>query len=85
MYIYVYIYIYIYIHIYIHIYIFQLELDVEDFQDGALPTTHEHAVPRQALRTSIRSQFLKILIAFGDKCPRNGSKNEETAPITRTG
>jgi hypothetical protein len=32
--------------------------------------------PRQALRTSIKRQFLKILITFGDKCPRNGSKND---------
>ena len=31
--------------------------------------------PRQALRTSIKSQFLKVLITFGDTCPQNGSKN----------
>ena len=42
-------------------------------------------VPRQALRTSIKSQLLKIWIKFGDKCPRNGSKNELTAPRTTLG
>jgi len=34
----------------------------------------EVPLPRQALRTSIKSQFLKILITFGDECPQNGSK-----------
>ena len=34
---------------------------------------------------SIKSQFFKILITFGDKCPRNGSKNEQTAPRTSMG
>jgi len=41
-----------------------------------------HNGPRQALRTSIKSQFWKILITCGDKCPRNGSKNDKMAPRT---
>ena len=41
--------------------------------------------PRQALRTSIKSQFWKILITFGDKYPRNGSTNEPMAPRTSLG
>ena len=41
--------------------------------------------PRQSLRTSIKSQFLKSLITFGDKCSRNGSKNVLTAPRTSLG
>ena len=46
---------------------------------------HICALPRQALRTSIKSQFVKILINFGDKCLQNGSKNELTAPRTSLG
>jgi len=34
---------------------------------------------------SIKSQFFKILITFGDKCPRNGSRNVQTAPRTSMG
>ena len=41
--------------------------------------------PRKALRTSIKSHFWKIASTFGNKCPPNGSKNEETAPRPRTG
>ena len=41
--------------------------------------------PRQALRTLNKSQFLKILITFGDKCLRNGSKNDPMAPRTTMG
>jgi hypothetical protein len=43
------------------------------------------AVPRQALQTSTKSQFLKILITFGDKCPQNGSKNQPMAQRTSLG
>ena len=32
-----------------------------------------------------QSQFLETLSIFGDKCPRNGSKNGEMAPRTGTG
>jgi len=35
--------------------------------------------------SSIKSQFWKILITFGDKGPRNGSKNDLTAPKTTLG
>jgi hypothetical protein len=49
------------------------------------PLHGEEAHPRQALRTSIRRQFLKIVIAFGDKCPQNGSKNEPMAQRTCLG
>ena len=41
--------------------------------------------PRQALRTSIKSQFLKILRTFGDECPQNGSKYGSMAPSTGLG
>ena len=41
-----------------------------------------HARP---FEPSIKSHFSKISSTFGDKCPRNGSKNEEMAPRTRTG
>ena len=45
----------------------------------------QHTVPRQALRPSIKSQFLKILITFDDKCPRNGFKNDTMVPRTTLG
>jgi hypothetical protein len=47
---------------------------------GAAARTRGGLGPRQGLRTSIKSQFLKILIIFGDKCPRNGSKNVHPRP-----
>ena len=33
----------------------------------------------------LKVNFSETLSSFGDKCPQNGSKNEETAPRTRTG
>ena len=42
-------------------------------------------IPLQALRTSIKSQFWKILKSFGDKCPQKGSKNESMAQRTSLG
>ena len=46
-----------------------------------------HGAPCHArpFEPSIKSQFLEILTTFGDKCPQNGSKNEQTAPRTNTG
>ena len=41
-----------------------------------------HARP---FEPSIKSHFSKISSTYGDKCPRNGSNNEEMAPRTRTG
>ena len=35
--------------------------------------------------SNIKSQFLKILISFGEKCPHNGSKNEPMAQRTSLG
>ena len=55
-------------YIYTYIYIYQVAEANEDEDDfvklDLLPG------PRQALRTSIKSQFWKILITFGDECPR---------------
>ena len=55
--------------------------DVLDEREQLLECAAEPAIPtpRQALRTSIKSHFLKILITFSDKCPRDGSKNEPMA------
>jgi len=39
----------------------------------------------RAFDTSIKSHFRKILSTFGNKCPQNGSKNEQTAPRTSMG
>ena len=41
---------------------------------------HRPCWPRQALRTSIKSQFREMLTIFGDKCPQNGSKNVHPRP-----
>ena len=41
--------------------------------------------PRNALRTSIKSQFWKIWSTVGDECPQNGSGKEPTAPRTTLG
>ena len=41
-----------------------------------------HARP---FEPAIKSHFWKISSTSGDKCPQNGFKNEDTAPITRTG
>ena len=38
------------------------------------PNFEESKVPRQALQTSIKIQFLKILTTAHNKCPQNGSK-----------
>ena len=43
------------------------------------------AIPRQALRTSVKSRFWKIWVTFGDKCPQNGSTNAPMAPRTHLG
>ena len=34
---------------------------------------------------SIKSHIRNMLSTFGNKCPQNGSKNEQTAPRTNTG
>ena len=60
------------------------EEQLEKHPAGNLPT-RGLGVPRQALRTSIKSHFLKILITFGDKCPQNGSNNATMAPRTHLG
>ena len=41
--------------------------------------------PRQALRTSTKSQISKILSTSGDKCPKYGSKYGSMAPSTGPG
>ena len=41
----------------------------------AVPPRSDSLLPRQDLRILIKSQFLKIWIPFGDKCPRNDFKN----------
>ena len=42
--------------------------------------------PRRALRGGIsKVNFEQSSSSFGDKCPQNGSKNEEMAPRTKTG
>jgi len=33
----------------------------------------------------LKVNFSETLSIFGDKCPQNGSKNEQTAPRTKTG
>ena len=43
-------------------------------------------VPPEALRGGIsKVNFQGTLSSFGDKCPRNGSKNEQRAPRTSMG
>ena len=44
-----------------------------------------HVDHPRPFKPSIKSQFFEILTTFGDKCPQNGSKNEQTAPRTNTG
>ena len=62
-----------------------LEAAAGVFEKEAPSFVHAVPVPRQALRTSMKSQFLKILITFGDECPQNGCKNEPMAQITSLG
>ena len=45
-------------------------------------TCRSHARP---FEPSIKSRCWEILTTFGDKCPQNGSKNEQTAPRTSMG
>ena len=49
---------------------------------GVQPADH-HLIQPRPFEPSIKSHFFKILITFGNKCPRNGSKNEHGIPPRR--
>ena len=60
-----------------------------NFRRGGRQTRRQRqrqcARPRKALRTLNRKSFLEDFVNFGDKCPRNGSKNGLMAPRTGMG
>jgi len=98
-YIYIYVYIYIYKYISICIYIYDAlgRRHAEDQPDARRLRTR---TPRLARRLARRvwvtpstpgpsnlnqKSLFEDLMTFGDKCPRNGSKNDKMAPRTTLG
>ena len=59
---------------------------VRDERTFSVSRRHVGDFPPEALCGGIsKVNFQETLSSFGDKCPQNGSKNEEMAPRTRTG
>ena len=62
--------------------------NLKDLKDvhGYLAHKEPPPPPHAGLFVGVSQKSIeKSLSSFGDKCPQNGSKNEETAPRTKTG